>query len=157
MQNIQPVLDKIYERIEAHKIDTGRYARWLWQDANNSRELGVNPYGCADAANLLYMLGHFPRVIDERSEWIEAMREMQDKESGLFYEKTHHPLHTTAHVTAALELFDKAPKHRPTAALPYLEEVIILSLKQNIIFLFPCHLKVGQGILFIYIVFLQTV
>ena len=83
MQNIQPILDKIYERVKAHKIDTGRYSRWLWQDANGSRELGVNPYGCADAANLLYMLGKFPRVTDERSEWIEAMREMQDKIEAL--------------------------------------------------------------------------
>ena len=122
MYNIQPIIDKILDRIEAHKVSTGRYARWIWQSAAGDRELGVNPYGCADAANLLYMLGRFPRVVNEREEWIEAMQEMQDKESGLFHEKTHHPLHTTAHVTAALELFDAAPKYRPTAALPCLEE-----------------------------------
>ena len=50
MYNIQPIVDKILERIEAHKIEDGQYARWLWQDEKGSRELGVNPYGCADAA-----------------------------------------------------------------------------------------------------------
>ena len=96
MYDIQPIINKILDRIEAHKIDTGKYARWIWQDANNSRELGVNPYGCADAANLLYMLGHFPRVPNERDEWVTTMQEMQDKESGLFHESTHHALHTPA-------------------------------------------------------------
>lgn len=122
MYNIQPIVDKILERIEAHKIEDGKYARWLWQDEKGSRELGVNPYGCADAANLLYMLGHFPRDIEERAKWVETMQGMQDGESGLFHEKTHHTFHTTAHVAAALELFDAAPLYRPTSVLGVLEE-----------------------------------
>ncbi len=121
-ENIQEILDKVLERIEAHKLSDGQYARWLWQDAQGKREMGVNPYGCADAANLLYMLGHFPRYIEERQDWVETMQAMQNKEDGLFHETTHHPLHTTAHVAAALELFDAAPKYRPVAALPALEE-----------------------------------
>ncbi len=50
-ENIQDIIEKILERIEAHKLGDGKYSRWLWQDAKNSREMGVNPYGCADAAN----------------------------------------------------------------------------------------------------------
>lgn len=122
MYDIQPIINKVLERIEAHKVGEGRYARWLWQNSKGSRELGINPYGCADAANLLYMLGHFPKDTAERAEWVSAMQQMQDPQNGLFHESTHHPLHTTAHVTAALELFDAVPKHRPTDALPYLEE-----------------------------------
>ncbi len=49
------------------------------------------------------------------------MQDMQDQSSGFFHEATHHPLHTTAHVAAALELFDASPKYRPFDALPYLE------------------------------------
>ena len=85
--DITPIIENIHKTVESHRVETGSYARWLWQNEKGDRELGPNPYGCADAANLLYMLGKFPRVTDERSEWIEAMREMQDKESGLFYEK----------------------------------------------------------------------
>ena len=121
MYHIQPILDRVLERIEAHKLAEGQYARWLWHDKRVTRDLGVNPYGCADAANLLYMLGHFPRDVQQREAWVRTMQQMQDPESGLFYEPTHHPFHTTAHVTAALELFDAAPKHRPLAVLPYLE------------------------------------
>ena len=46
---------------------------------------------------------------------------MQDKESGLFYEKTHHPIHTTAHCMAAMELFDSAPLY-PCTSLLYLKD-----------------------------------
>ncbi len=122
MYELQPVLDKVLERIKAHEIEEGKYARWLWQDQKADRELGVNPYGCADAANMLYMLGHFPRDIEAREKWVRTMQDMQDPESGLFRERTHHELHTTAHVAAALELFDAAPKHRPHAALKYMED-----------------------------------
>lgn len=131
-ENIQDIIDNILKRVESHKISDGKYARWLWQDTRNTRELGVNPYGCADAANILYMLGHFPRVVEERAEWVETMQDMQNKETGLFYEKTHHPLHTTAHVTAALELFDAAPKYRPYEALSFLDEGVFEKLMDSL-------------------------
>lgn len=84
--DVQPILNKVMEQIDSHKVGEGQYARWLWQDAEGSRELGANPYGCADAANLLYMLGCFPRDVEERAKWISVMQEMQDPESGFFYE-----------------------------------------------------------------------
>lgn len=34
-------------------------------------------------------------------------------------EATHHPIHTTAHCTVALELFDALPKYKMTAFEPY--------------------------------------
>lgn len=132
MYDLQPIIDKVLERISAHKLADGKYSRWLWQNEKNDRELGINPYGCADAANMLYMLGHFPRDIEEREKWVEAMQAMQDAETGLFYEKTHNELHTTAHVTAALELFDAAPKYRPLSALRYMENGGFESLMANL-------------------------
>ena len=75
----------------------------------------------ADAANILYTIGRFPRGFEERRAWIETMRAMQDSESGLFEEATHHPFHTTAHLVAALELFDAGPRYPLTGMHPYLE------------------------------------
>jgi hypothetical protein len=93
----------------------------LWQDARQARDLGLNPYGCADAANILYTIGRFPRDPAERQAWIDALQRLQDPASGLFHEPTHHPIHTTAHCIAALELFDAGPRHPVAALLPLAE------------------------------------
>ena len=105
MENIQDIIEKIASVVDTHKLSDGRYARWITPGKNN-RDTGINPYGCADAANILYTIGRFPSDADERAEWIKALREMQNPETGLFNESTHHPIHTTAHCMAALELFD---------------------------------------------------
>ena len=107
--NIQPLIDHAMEIISTHKVteQPGAYARWIWQNESNTRRLGINEYGCADAANILYMIGQFPSEADERSGWVKTLQSFQNEETGLFYEETHHPFHTTAHVIAALELFDK--------------------------------------------------
>ncbi len=109
-EDITPIIDKIYERVEAHKLAPGSYARYLWQDERNSREMGENEYGCADAANILYTIGRFPSFDEEaeRKGFVKVLRNMQ-RDDGTFFEHTHHPIHTTAHCIAALELFDAAP------------------------------------------------
>lgn len=103
----------------------GAYRRWNWQPASatqsgkpdparlsaDQRDLGINPYGCADAANILYTIGCFPSDPVERQGWIETLQSLQNPQSGLFVESTHHPIHTTAHCIAALELFDARPLH----------------------------------------------
>ena len=72
--------------------------------------MGPNEYGCADAANILYMLGDMPRDMEVRKARIKALQEFQNPDTGLFWEGTHHTLHCTAHCTAALELFDALPE-----------------------------------------------
>ncbi len=114
MENIQPIIDNIRHNVKTHEMRPGLYSRWLWDDAKGPRELGVNPYGCAGAANILYSIGDFPRDPGQRHEWIRTLQSMQDPETGLFHEKTHHTIHTTAHCTAALELFDAAPLYKMT-------------------------------------------
>lgn len=97
-----------------HALSPGAYRRWNWQDQDGKRELGINPYGCADAANILYTIGWFPSDPEARALWISALRSLQDPETGMFVESTHHTIHTTAHCIAALELFDAKPVHRLT-------------------------------------------
>ncbi len=100
--------------VEAHNLGLpGAYRRWTRLP---TQESGLNPYGCADAANILYTTGHFPADPQVRQAWIGALQGLQDAESGLFKEPTHHPIHTTAHCIAALELFDARPRY-PLKAL----------------------------------------
>ncbi len=117
--NIDHIIDKFHRVVESHKLSEGIYCRWLWQDAKNSRELGINEYGCADAANILYTIGRFEGDSEKRACWIKAMQDMQDPDTGMFTEATHHTIHTTAHVTAALELFDALPKYPVYDLLKY--------------------------------------
>ena len=120
MENIQDIIIKIQQIVDSHKIADGKYCRWLWQNEKSTRELGVNPYGCADAANILYTIGNFPRDLSERAGFVKTMQAMQDAETGLFHESTHYPIHTTAHCSAALELFDAKPLHHLAALEQYL-------------------------------------
>lgn len=108
---LEHLLDKVRETVKNHELENGAYARWLWQDQNGTRKMGPNEYGCADAANILYMLGDMPRDLQVRSARIKALQAFQDPDTGLFWERTHHQLHCTAHCTAALELFDALPAY----------------------------------------------
>lgn len=101
------LIAEIRNCVKTHNLGaTGEYARWLWGENKN---LGLNEYGCADAANILYTIGDFPRDAEERAAFVRVLQGMQDPETGMFSEPTHHTIHTTAHCSAALELFDAAP------------------------------------------------
>ena len=107
MKNIEGIIEGARKVIQSHCVDGGSgYSRWIWQNATNDRELVINPYGCADAANIRYMIGEFPATSAERENWIINLQGFQNPISGLFEEATHHPYHTTAHCVAALELFE---------------------------------------------------
>jgi hypothetical protein len=112
----------VERRVALHAIgEPGAYRRWLSANEALGRTDTVDPYGCADAANILYTLDRFPREPAERESWVRTLRALQDPETGLYQEPTHHPIHTTAHCLAALELFDAGPAH-PLAALAELRE-----------------------------------
>ena len=74
--NIQPLIDRIAREVERHAIPgrPGAYRRYLEGDAN--------PYGCADAANILYTLGKFPRDLDFRAACVAELQKFQDPETG---------------------------------------------------------------------------
>jgi hypothetical protein len=109
---LQPFLDTVESLVAEHALGPpGAYARWTRPSAAGPRDLCLNPYGCADAVNLLFTLGKLPASPEERSAWIDVLQGLQDPEDGLFREATHHPIHTTAHCVAALELLDAGPRH----------------------------------------------
>ncbi len=117
MHDLRGWLGRVEEIVAAHALgEPGAYGRWRAPGAG--RELGPNPYGSADAANLLYTLGRFPRDPKERGGWLDALQRFQDPETGLFREDSHDPIHTTAHCLAALELFEAGPRHPLRALAP---------------------------------------
>lgn len=121
--DIKNIICKIRKTVDTHRLENeGEYARWLWQDEEKSRKLGLNEYGCADAANILYTIGDFIREPEKRAEWIKVLRGLQDPKTGLYTEETHHFIHTTAHCIAALELFDALPEYPLYDLLKYKEK-----------------------------------
>ncbi len=121
MTDMQPILRKTLDSLEAHRIAPGQYRRWTRRPSWCEDSLGINAYGCADAANILYTIGEFPRCRAEREAFIHTLQSMQDPATGLFHEGTHHVYHTTAHCIAALELFDTRPLH-PLKAFAFTNE-----------------------------------
>ena len=101
MRNIDALIGKIKKTVDSHYLGNGAYARYLWQNAKGTRKMGINEYGCADAMNILYSICEFPRGV-HRDECLAALCSLQNEESGLFLEDTHHPIHTTSHCTAAI-------------------------------------------------------
>ena len=56
---IDDLIKEIRACVESHRLEKpGEYARWIFGE---NRSLGVNEYGCADAANILYTIGDFSK------------------------------------------------------------------------------------------------
>lgn len=112
--NLDDLIADVAATVENHKTaQPGAYARYLWDNAQHTRKLGSNEYGCADAANIRYIIEQPERDPATRAACIRVLQDFQHAD-GRFDEGTHHPLHCTAHCTAALELFDALPR-RPLA------------------------------------------
>ena len=127
--DLKKIVRAAIDTVKTHELSTpGAYCRWLWQNKSGSRKLGINEYGCADAANILYTVGEFATDDATRSARIDALRSMQDPESGMFTEATHHTIHTTAHCTAALELFDAKPLYPLKGLHKYFDKGELYSL-----------------------------
>ena len=79
---IDDLIEKILSVIDTHRLEQpGAYARWIFGEG---RDLGINEYGCADAANILYTVGHFPKDSERRAAEVSVLQNMQDPETGLF-------------------------------------------------------------------------
>lgn len=80
MHDLRHLIHTIETSIANHNLGRpGAYRRWNWQSTPQQgqkedparltsahRDLNVNPYGCADAANILYSIGRFPAEARER-------------------------------------------------------------------------------------------
>lgn len=131
--NIDNIIKKISNVVISHKFENeGEYTRWLWQNEDNARELGINEYGCADAVNILYTIGEFPNTNESREAHIRVLQNLQNPDTGLFTEATHHFIHTTAHCTAALELFDAKPKYPLNDLMQYATNDGLVDLLENL-------------------------
>ena len=132
--DLRPLIGEIKKCVERHALaQPGAYRRWLWPgltwgDGGAPRDLGKNPYGCADAANILYTLGEFDFSEDARFAFVRELQVLQDPETGLFSESTHHPFHTTAHCLGALQLFDAKPLYEVRALHPYFDKERLCAL-----------------------------
>lgn len=131
MRNIDNIIQKFKEVVQRHYLGNGAYSNWIFQDENNSRDMGINPYGCADAMNILYMLNEFPTG-EEREAAKKALQSLQNPDNGLFEEPSHHFIHTTAHCIAALDLFDAKPLYPQKTMLQYFTEGGIKGLLDSI-------------------------
>lgn len=107
--NIDDIIELIEKQVEKRRLAPGAYSCY-------SDKPVLNAYGCADAANILYTIGKFPKDSAEREAFVKTLQSIQDPETGLFCEEPENPeykrldrLHTTAHCMAALELFDAEP------------------------------------------------
>ena len=130
--DIRPIIKAVKETVQSHELEQkGAYCRWLWQDGNNTRKLGINEYGCADAVNILYTINDFYCDEETRRARIAALQSMQNKETGMFVEATHHTIHTTAHCTAALELFDVKPLYPVTDLHRFMTKEALYDFLEN--------------------------
>jgi len=127
---IDDLIEKIYECVERHKLGIGQYSRWLWADGNK-RHTGINEYGCADAANILFTIGRFPSAPEERAEWVKVLQSMQNPETGMYHEPTHRAIHSTAHCSAALELFDAEPLYKCRELEKYTDKEALYDFLEN--------------------------
>lgn len=109
MRDIQPLIEKIKQTVDSHNLgNPGEYTRYTFNfPKGESRR--INEYGVADAANILYQIGAFQKDQAFRDGFAKTLKSLQHEDTGLYQEPTHFPIHTTAHCTAAMELFDEKP------------------------------------------------
>ncbi|MBO4406391.1 MAG: hypothetical protein J5849_01715 [Clostridia bacterium] len=131
MRDIEPILEKVRKTVASHRLSAeGEYARTLL-NLSPGEKPRINEYGVADAANILYTLGDFSPSPVFREGFVSALKSLQHRDTGLFSEPTHSPVHTTAHCTAALELFDERPLP-PKDLLPYLDKGKLYALLDSL-------------------------
>lgn len=85
--NLDPLIEKIRETVRAHALPNrpGAYTRFA------ERKQTPDEYGCADAANIRYTIGDFERNPALRAAAVAELQALQDPETGLFKEESHHP------------------------------------------------------------------
>lgn len=84
---------------------------------------GVDLYGVADMASILYTLGRLDPSSADRDQWAAAFAQFQRPGDGLLVERvrSHDPLHNTAYALASMELLGlrpPAPVRLPSEADP---------------------------------------
>lgn len=129
-RNVDSLIKEIRDCVDRHNLGTpGAYCRYTAGPKADERV--INEYGVADAANILYSINDFQQAQEDRDHWIKVLRDMQDPETGMYEEPTHHTVHTTAHCLAALELFDAKALHKCTYLNDCLTKEGLYNLLEN--------------------------
>lgn len=132
MFNIDNLIQKAHSVVKSHYLGNGAYARHLWQNEAGTRLLAVNPYGCADALHVLYMINELPTG-DEAKACVKALQDLQDPETGLFTEvPPAYYMHATAQCLGALDLFGAKPKYPQKTTLQFFTKEGLKTLMDSI-------------------------
>ena len=55
--DVRKIIEGMRDTVKSHELASpGEYCRYLWQDEEGTRKMGINEYGCADALNILYII-----------------------------------------------------------------------------------------------------
>jgi hypothetical protein len=117
--------------VNNHLLGNGAFARWIKQNDDENRDLGINEYGCSDAINILYMLDKLPKSYDIRKKYIETIQSLQNPETGFFNENTHDPFHTTAYCITTLKLLDAYPIYPLTNMMKLKDKNVLTDFMEN--------------------------
>ena len=133
MHDLRAFIKEIEKIVARHNLGkTGEYTRWLTQDQKGSRDLGSTPYGCANAANILYTIGALPDAFAEREAFAKVLQQFQDAQSGLFVNPGNYETHTTAFVSGALKLLDAKPLYQAEGFRQYLPKEALRQFMESI-------------------------
>lgn len=133
MHDLRDFIRQVEAIVERHKLgETGRYARWLTQNAKGDRDLGATPYGCANAVNILYTIGALPADQTQRQAFAEVLQAFQDPDSGLFVSPGSYETHTTAFVSGALVLLGAKPLYPAEGFRRYESPEALAALMESI-------------------------
>lgn len=113
MYDLRPFIKDIESIIESHNLgEPGKYAQFITQNEKGTRNLGLAPYGAANAVNILYTINALPTDLDERAAFIKVLQDFQNKDNGLFENPGNFTTHTTAFLCGALNLLDAKPLYK---------------------------------------------
>jgi len=133
MHDLRPFIAAVEQIVARHNLgNPGEYTRWLTQDAKGSRNLGSTPYGCANAANILYTIGVLPDSFAEKQAFAKVLQGFQDAESGLFVNPGNYETHTTAFVSGALALLGAKPLHQAEGFRQYMDKDALFAFMDGI-------------------------
>ncbi|MBQ9765899.1 MAG: hypothetical protein IJW18_06855 [Lachnospiraceae bacterium] len=110
MYDLRPFINDVENVVKSHNLgEPGKYAQFITQNEKGTRNLGLAPYGSANAINILYTINRTPTDLSERAAFIKVLQDFQNKENGFFENPGNFPSHTTAFLCGALNLLDAKP------------------------------------------------
>lgn len=133
MHDLRPFIRSVETIVQRHALENpGEYTRWLTQNESGNRDLGSTPYGCANAANILYTIDALPDAPHERQAMIQVLQRFQDAETGLFTNPGNYETHTTAFVSGALKLLNAKPLYTAKALRKYESKAALYQFMDDI-------------------------